>query len=167
MAAGRVTVDPTVEACAPKVCGNNKADAAGTFEAAEEKTSMEFSALEETACFAAGGQDMTESFLAGGGGEYMEDAQTKRKMYMSQEDMDVILSHEARGDRFKQFQARIRKEVQETGHFEISEEYVNKVFQQRAWMRQQCSDLRSQYPNLVWEQDDDDHEEAAAAVKSD
>ena len=149
MAAGRVTGHRTVEACALKVCGSNKedeGDAAGNFEAAVEKTSASF----------AGGEVMeaeTESFLASHQG--ME-AQTKRKMFMSPEDMDVILSHEARGDSFKQFQARIRKEVAETGHFEISEEYFNKVFQHRAWIRQEWSNLRSQYPNLVWEEEEED-----------
>ena len=78
------------------------------------------------------------------------------KMFMSPEDIDVILSHRARGDNFKQFQARVRKEVAETGHFEISEQYVENVLAHQAMYRGEWSSLRSQYPNLVWEEDDDE-----------
>lgn len=83
-----MTGQTTLEARAPMVCGNKKADegdAGGNFEAAQ-KTSTGFSPLEDTASFA--------------GGEGME-AETKRKMFMSPEDIDVILSHKARGDSFQ------------------------------------------------------------------
>ncbi|KAE8784362.1 hypothetical protein D1007_42046 [Hordeum vulgare] len=155
MAAGSVTGDPTVEACAPKVCGNNKADAAGNF-------------------FLGGSEGMeeaqTDSFLLGGGegmkeaqtDSVMEEAQTGRRMFMSPEDIDIILNHKARGDSFKQFQARVRKEVAETGHFEISKQYVKNVLAHQAMYRGEWSNLRSQYPNLVWEEDDDGDEEEAA-----
>ena len=49
----------------------------------------------------------------------------------------------------------------ETGHLEISEQYVKNVLAHKAMYRGEWSNLRSQYPNLVWEQDDDE------AAKSD
>ncbi|KAI4999097.1 hypothetical protein ZWY2020_059850 [Hordeum vulgare] len=165
MAAGRVTVDPTVEACAPKLCGNNKADAAGNFFLGGSEGMEEA----QTDSFLLGGREgmeeaQTDSFLLGGGegmeeaqtDSVMEEAQTGRRMFMSPEDIDIILNHKARGDSFKQFQARVRKEVAETGHFEISEQYVKNVLAHQAMYRGEWSNLSSQYPNLVWEQDDDD-----------
>ncbi|CAM0870955.1 unnamed protein product [Alopecurus aequalis] len=84
------------------------------------------------------------------GGEGVE-ARTKVKMVMSQEDIDSILNHKARGDSFKEFQARVAKEVEETGEFEVTEEHMKNVTEARAWIREELSNVRSQYPHLVWE----------------
>jgi hypothetical protein len=79
------------------------------------------------------------------------EAPTKGKMLMAHEDIGSILSYKARGDSFKEFQARVAKEVEETGEFVMSEEHMKNVQETRAWFREQILSLRSDYPDVMFE----------------
>jgi hypothetical protein len=77
---------------------------------------------------------------------------------MSHEGIEAILGHHARTDSFKEFQARVAKEVEETGEFEVSEEYIKNVSESVAWMKERLSTARSRYPDLDWEESDEEDE---------
>jgi hypothetical protein len=74
-----------------------------------------------------------------------------KTMLMAHEDIESILTHKARGRSFKEFQARVAKEVEETGEFVMSEEHMKNVQETRAWFREQILSLRSDYPDVVFE----------------
>jgi hypothetical protein len=71
--------------------------------------------------------DATEDSAAGVAGDEEAPPSTKVKMFMSHEGIESILGHKARTDSFKEFQARVAKEVEETGEFEVSEDYTSRT----------------------------------------
>jgi hypothetical protein len=154
-AAGWVADRPTLKACPSK----RKADGAHMSGWMNGCTSKKKADQEDEA---AGSFEPPEKLSGGCStmvacGEEIE-APTKVKIVMSHEGIESILSHKARTDSFKEFQARVAKEVEETGEFEVSEEYIKNVSESFAWMNERFSTARSRYPDLDWEESDEEEE---------
>jgi hypothetical protein len=138
--AGKVTGRPTLKACASK----RKADVAHMSGWMNACTSKKKAEEEDEAP-----ENVSTEFMVARGDAL--EAPTKVMMLMAHEDIQSILSHKARGDSFKEFQASVAKEVDETGEFVVSEEHLKNMLEARDWMREEMTNLRSDYPDVVFE----------------